>query len=70
MGERLANRIKVLRAEHVISQTDLAGAIGVSRKTISTIELGRFMPSTVIAMKMARYFKVRVEDIFSLEESP
>jgi len=64
----LANRIRVFRAEHRLSQGDLAKAIGVSRKTISTIEVGRFVPSTVIALQLARYFKVPVEEIFSLQE--
>ncbi len=66
MSEVLSNRIRVFRAEHQMSQTQLADAIGVSRKTISTIEVGRFAPSTIIALKMARYFQVPVEDIFSL----
>jgi putative transcriptional regulator len=66
MNERLENRIHVLRAEHRMSQSDLANEIGVSRKTISTIEVGRFIPSTVIALKIARYFKVPVEEIFVL----
>jgi len=67
MSEVLKNRIRVFRAEHRMSQSDLAEAIGVTRKTISTIEVGRFTPSTVIAMKIARHFKVAVEEIFSLE---
>ncbi len=62
----LKNRIKVFRAEFGMSQTDLAEAIGVTRKTISTIEVGRFTPSTVIALKISQYFKVPVEEIFSL----
>ena len=62
----LKNRIKVYRAEKGISQTDLARAIGVSRKTISTIEVGRFTPSTILALKIAEYFGVRVEDVFWL----
>jgi len=57
----------VFRAEHRLSQADLARALGVSRKTISTIEVGRFVPSTIIALKIARYFDVPVEDIFSLD---
>lgn len=65
---RLDNRIRVYRAEHRMSQGDLAAAIGVSRKTISTIEVGKFVPSTVIALKIARLFAVPVEDIFSLAE--
>ncbi len=70
MNMELENRIRVFRAEHRLSQSDLANNIGVSRKTISTIELGRFVPSTVIALKIARYFKVPVEEIFSLKEVP
>jgi len=66
---KLNNRIRVFRAEHRLSQADLAEAINVSRKTISTIEVGRFIPSTVIALKIARYFNVPVEDIFSLDET-
>jgi putative transcriptional regulator len=64
----LTNRIRVFRAEHRLSQSDLALLIGVSRKTISTIEVGRFVPSTTIALKLARYFGVPVEDIFSLTD--
>lgn len=64
----LENRIRVLRAEQRISQGELAERIGVSRKTISTIEVGRFVPSTVIALKIARYFGVAVEDVFSLKD--
>ncbi len=63
----LKNRIRVFRAEHKLSQSDLAREIGVSRKTISTIEVGRFVPSTVIALLIARRFGVPVEDIFSLD---
>ena len=65
---QLNNRIRVYRAEHRLSQGDLAEIIGVSRKTISTIEVGKFVPSTVIALKIARHFDVPVEQIFSLPE--
>ncbi len=68
MKGKLNNRIRVYRAEHRLSQGDLAERIGVTRKTISTIEVGRFVPSTVIALKIARYFGVPMEDIFSLNE--
>lgn len=70
MSGELQNRIRVFRAEHRMSQGDLADAIGVSRKTISTIEVGRFVPSTVIALKIARYFNAPVEEIFSLPDKP
>ncbi len=69
MSGELNNRIRVFRAEHKLSQSDLAEAIGVSRKTISTIEVGKFNPSTVIALKLALFFKVSVEEIFTLKDS-
>lgn len=68
VSDELDNRIRVFRAEHRMSQAELAERIGVSRKTISTIEVGRFVPSTVIALKIARYFGVSVEDVFSLKD--
>ena len=52
-----------------MSQQDLADAIGVSRKTISTVETGRFVPSVIIALRLAQYFSVAVEDLFELEQS-
>lgn len=64
---RLRNRIRVLRAEHRLTQSDLAAAIGVSRKTISTVEVGRFTPSTKIALLIARHFGVSVEEVFWLD---
>lgn len=64
----LRNRIKVFRAEHDLTQSDLAERIGVSRKTISTIEVGRFVPSTVIALLIARHFGAPVEEIFWIED--
>jgi putative transcriptional regulator len=69
MSGELNNRIRVYRAEHRLSQGALADIIGVSRKTISTIEIGKFVPSTVIALKIARHFGVPVEDIFSLNDT-
>lgn len=69
MSGDLNNRIRVYRAEHRLSQGALAEIIGVSRKTISTIEVGKFVPSTVIALKIARHFGVPVEDIFSLADT-
>lgn len=63
----LHNRIAELRASRGLSQQQLADAIGVSRKTISTVETSRFTPSVVIALQMARYFDVPVEQIFSFD---
>ena len=67
MSDEHDNRIRVYRAEHRLSQAELAEYIGVSRKTISTIEVGRFVPSTVIALKIAKHFGVSVEDVFSFK---
>ncbi|PKH00670.1 helix-turn-helix transcriptional regulator [Paraglaciecola sp. MB-3u-78] len=64
----LDNNIAKLRGKLKISQQDLADGIGVSRKKISTVETGRFTPSVVIALKLAAYFQVTVESIFSFEE--
>ena len=68
MNPELDNRMRVLRAERGLSQADLAEGIGVSRKTINTIEVGRFVPSTVIALRIARYFGVPVEQVFVLKD--
>lgn len=51
-----------------ITQAELAEKIQVSRQTINTIESGKYVPSTVLALKMARVFAVSVSEIFSLEE--
>lgn len=69
MNEELDNHIAKLRLRKKISQQELAEAIGVSRKTISTVETMRFTPSVVIALKLARYFEVPVEAIFELIET-
>jgi len=68
MNNVLENRIRVFRAEHRLSQSELADLVGVSRKTINTIEVGRFVPSTIIALKIARQFNVPVEEVFSLRD--
>ncbi len=64
----LTNRIKVWRAEKDLTQEELAVRIGVSRKTINTIERGIFVPSTIIALKLAREFGCPVEEVFALAE--
>ena len=67
-NKELLNQIKVYRAMKNISQEELAVAIGVTRKTINTVETGKFIPSTVLALKIARYFGVPVEEIFVLND--
>ena len=59
--------MKVLRAIKNISQDDLAKQIEVSRQTINAMEKGKYVPSTVLALKLARFFNKPVEDIFTLE---
>ena len=64
----MKNRIRVERAEVRMTQQQLAAAIGVSRQTVNAIEDGRFAPSTVLALKLARIFGKPVEQVFQLEE--
>jgi len=64
----MKNRIRVERAEVRMTQQQLADAVGVSRQTINAIEAGKFIPSTVLALKIARQFGKPVEEIFQLEE--
>lgn len=64
----MKNTIKVERAVKDITQQDLAVAIGVSRQTINSIESGRYVPSTLLALKIAAYFGKTVNDIFQLED--
>ena len=64
----MKNRIRVARAEVRMTQQQLAEAIGVSRQTINAIESGKFVPSTVLALKMAPVFEKPVEDIFMLDD--
>lgn len=66
MSEHVANKVQVFRAKSGITQEDLAARVGVSRQTIIAIEKGNYTPSVLLALKIARYFKVPVEDIFSL----
>ena len=61
------NKIRVARAEVRMTQQQLADAIGVSRQTINAIESGKFVPSTVLALKMARVFDKNVEEIFQFD---
>jgi len=64
----MKNKIKIERAIHDFTQADLAEKIGVSRQTINAMEKNKYVPSTLLALKIARLFKKRVEDIFILEE--
>jgi len=62
------NRLKIERAILNITQEDLAEKIGVSRQTINSIETNRFVPSTVLALKLSRLFGKSVNDFFELDD--
>jgi putative transcriptional regulator len=63
----MKNRIKVFRAMHDLTQENLAHALGVTRQTILAIEKGKYDPSLELAFKIARYFKVPLEEVFLYE---
>jgi len=64
----MKNRLKIERAILDITQDDLAKIIGVSRQTINSIEKNRYVPSTVLALKLSKTFEKTVNDIFSLDD--
>ena len=64
--ETLGNRLKEARTAAGLTQAELAERVGVSRKTINTVENGVFVPSTLLALKLAAALKKRVEDVFYL----
>jgi putative transcriptional regulator len=66
----MKNRLEELRKERGIRQEELASALEVSRQTIGSLENGRYNPSIVLAFKIARYFRMSIEDIFIYEEEP
>lgn len=65
----MKNNLRVQRAIKNITQAELADLIQVSRQTINTIESGKYVPSTVLALKIAKVFDKPVEEIFELEET-
>ena len=65
----MTNNIRVERAIKRITQQQLAELVKVSRQTINAIEQGKYVPSTVLALKIANVFEKRLDDIFQLEES-
>ena len=67
MSERLGNRLKERRGELGLTQAELAERCGVTRKTVNTVENGVFIPSTVLALKLARALSEPVETLFWLD---
>ncbi len=65
----MQNRIKVERAIKNITQKELAEVLSVSRQTINAIEAGKYIPSTLLALRIARFFQKPLEEIFILDEN-
>jgi len=68
MGDTLRNNLREARAARGWTQADLAERVGVTRKTINTVENGVFVPSTVLALKLARALETTVEALFELPD--
>ena len=65
----MTNSIKVERAKRNMTQANLAEQVNVSRQTINSIEIGKFIPSTLLSLKIAQIFNTTVNEIFELEAS-
>lgn len=68
MPEQLTNRLREERARRNLTQAELAELVGVSRKTINTVENGVFVPSTVLALRLAHALRTTVEKLFQLSD--
>lgn len=64
----MKNTLKIQRAIREITQEELAAAMGVSRKTINSIETNRYVPSVLLCLRIAKYFQKPMEEVFILEE--
>lgn len=67
-GTEITNKVVECRVKKDVTQEELAKAVGVSRQTIITLEKGDCTPSVCLALKIAKYFNIKVEDIFTLQE--
>lgn len=70
MSETIHNRIAMLRAERKVSRRELADALGVHYQTIGYLERGEYSPSLYLALRIAEYFEVPVEVVFSTKPFP
>lgn len=68
MAEAIKNCVYILRDKKGVTQHELAEAVGVTRQTIIAIEKGNYTPSVLLALKIAKYFKVPVEKVFSVKK--
>lgn len=64
----MKSKIKELRKERKLSQEELANAVGTTRQTITSIEVGKYTASLVLAYKIARYFGMAIEEVFDFSE--
>lgn len=64
----MKTKIKELRKQHKLSQAELADAVGTTRQTITSIEVGKYTASLVLAYKIARYFDLTIEEVFDFSE--
>jgi len=67
-GESVYTKIKELRKANKLSQTELADAVGTTRQTITSIEVGKYTASLVLAYKIAHYFKLSIEEVFDFSD--
>jgi putative transcriptional regulator len=65
----MKNTLKVERAKQNMTQAELAEKVSVSRQTINSIEIGKYVPSTLLSLKIASVFKTQVDEIFTLDDS-
>lgn len=65
----MKNTISQLRKQHKITQEELANEVGVTRQTITSIETGKYIASLPLAFKIAKFFDMSIEEIFSIEEN-
>lgn len=64
----MKTKIKELRKQHKLSQAELADAVGTTRQTITSIEVGKYTASLVLAYKIAHYFHLTIEEVFDFQE--
>lgn len=68
LEEKMKNKISQLRKQHKITQEELVNEVGVTRQTITSIETGKYIASLPLAFKIAKFFDMSIEEIFSIEE--
>lgn len=70
MKESITNQVYALRTKAEVTQEELAEAVGVTRQTIIAVEKGNYTPSVLLALKIAKFFKKSLEEVFNIKYSP